>query len=82
MKNKKRIKSNIQVLFMVFFALLLNACSDKSLKETGDTNDSINIELAETLKSSETTEMAVESPPFTDGIFPCNDCHSEIEPNQ
>ena len=24
---------------------------------------------------------AVEAPPFTDGIFPCNDCHEEIEPN-
>jgi len=26
-------------------------------------------------------EYAVEAPPFTDGIYPCNDCHSEIEPN-
>ena len=26
-------------------------------------------------------EIAVEAPPLTDGIFPCNDCHSEIEPN-
>lgn len=27
------------------------------------------------------TEYAVEPPPFTDGIYPCNECHSEMEPN-
>jgi len=26
-------------------------------------------------------EFAVEAPPLTEGIFPCSDCHSELEPN-
>lgn len=26
-------------------------------------------------------EIAVEAPPFTDGIFPCTDCHSDMEAN-
>ncbi len=29
----------------------------------------------------QTEEFAVEAPPFTEGIFPCSDCHNELEPN-
>ncbi len=32
-------------------------------------------------KAEKADEIAVESPPFTEGIFPCNDCHSDMEPN-
>ncbi|MGQ8336651.1 hypothetical protein ACUNWD_08880 [Sunxiuqinia sp. A32] len=31
--------------------------------------------------SDSNTEIAVEQPPFSEGIFPCSDCHFEIEPN-
>lgn len=37
---------------------------------------------AETMASAnQQEEFAVEAPPLTDGIFPCSDCHSELEPN-
>ena len=26
-------------------------------------------------------EYAVEAPPFSDGIFPCTDCHANFAPN-
>lgn len=30
---------------------------------------------------SHSEDIAVKSPPLTDGIFPCNDCHSDLKPN-
>ena len=35
----------------------------------------------ENKKSGKTDEYAVEAPPFTDGIFPCTECHSDLKPN-
>jgi hypothetical protein len=77
MKNYNLLKSTIPCLFMVLFTLLLNGCANKSSRETGETN----MQVAETRETANNTEIAIEAPPFTDGIFPCNDCHSEIEPN-
>ena len=30
---------------------------------------------------AETEDYMVPPPPFTEGIFPCTNCHSEIKPN-
>jgi len=35
--------------------------------------------IADTVKSAE--EFAVEPPPFSDGIYPCTDCHANFPPN-
>jgi len=73
-------KSKIPILFIAFFTLLLNGCfnnnSDKSV-----VNSSENNVAAEMQEKPDTTEIAVEAPPFTEGIFPCSDCHSEMVPN-
>lgn len=33
------------------------------------------------VKEHESKEVQVSSPPFTEGIFPCSNCHGEMEPN-
>lgn len=66
---------------MVFFTLLLNGCSNNNSKITSEAINKGNKVQAKTQGTEEATEIAVESPPFTEGIFPCNDCHSEIVPN-
>lgn len=77
MKNNNLLKSTIPFLFTVLFTIFLNGCSNKSTRETGETY----MQVAETHGTGNNAEIAIEAPPFTDGIFPCNDCHSEIEPN-
>ena len=77
MKNISLLKSTIPFLIMILFAMFLISCSNNNSSE----KNSINMQVAETAGTANTTEIAVEAPPFTDGIFPCNDCHSEIEPN-
>ncbi len=32
-------------------------------------------------QNDDMNQIAVEAPPLTDGIFPCNDCHIDMEPN-
>ena len=77
MKNISLLKSTIPFLFMILFTMFLISCSNNNSSE----KNGINMQVAETGGTANTTEIAVEAPPFTDGIFPCNDCHSEIEPN-
>lgn len=81
MKNKKLSTSKISVILMVLVAFLLNGCFDTNSRIAGNEKETGKNAVTELEGSITTTEIAVESPPFTDGIFPCNDCHSEIEPN-
>ena len=39
------------------------------------------IETTSQLSSEKGEEYAVEAPPFSDGIYPCSECHANIEPN-
>ena len=79
MDRKKATKTKFIIPLALFFVLLSNACSDK---RTDENNDKI-VNSIETVIQNLTaaTEIAVESPPFTEGIFPCSDCHSAIDPN-
>lgn len=87
LKNKIKMKNNnfkkwkLPVFLMVLSIVFFSGCSNDNSKITGITNDLGNNITAEFQGSTINTEIAVEAPPFTDGIFPCNDCHSEIEPN-
>ncbi|WP_346862309.1 cytochrome c3 family protein [uncultured Draconibacterium sp.] len=68
------------LLLMLIFALF-SSCSNNETT-SGETKVAEQISLEKSIfKPASDTEIAVEPPPLTDGIFPCNDCHSEIEPN-
>jgi hypothetical protein len=81
MKEKKIKNGKVPVLLMVLFFALFFGCSDNESNLISKEQD---IAINENLKNGnvgKSVEIALEAPPFTDGIFPCNDCHSEIEPN-
>lgn len=69
---------------MTFFLALFFGCSNNKESESDEINYKIQnatTEKEEGKKSEQEGENAIESPPFTEGIFPCNDCHIDVEPN-
>jgi hypothetical protein len=67
---------------MALNIVLFFGCNKKE-SETGVSKEKTNLAM-EKEKASDTfkdNEIAVEPPPFSEGIFPCNDCHADIEPN-
>lgn len=63
-------------LFIIVFILFYSCSSSKE-----EDSHAIKDELVEFKKTKIVEEYAVDPPPFTDGIFPCNDCHAYQEPN-
>lgn len=73
--NNKNL--GIPVLLMVFSLVLLGGCFYQQSKP-----DNRQAKVKEVPKETgKIKEYAVEAPPFSDGIFPCNDCHADLEPN-
>jgi hypothetical protein len=79
MKERVFKKSKISVISMILLICLFWKCSNtesgnneiyQGFKATGENN-----------KSEKVEEYAVEAPPFSDGIYPCTDCHAYFEPN-
>ena len=66
---------------MVFFGTMIFGCSSSDSKLADKKSNQVNNLATDNQMPMENAEIAVEQPPFTEGIFPCNDCHSEIEPN-
>ena len=81
MKNNIFKKSKIPVFLMVFFGTMIFGCSSSDSKLADKKSNQVNNLATDNQMPMENAEIAVEQPPFTEGIFPCNDCHSEIEPN-
>ncbi|MCK9401591.1 MAG: hypothetical protein M0Q51_16580 [Bacteroidales bacterium] len=84
MKDKNHTNFKILVILMAFFIVLFFGCSNNNESESVNNNNEIhkvNIEKAEGKEIAKDDEIAIESPPFTEGIFPCNDCHADMEPN-
>ena len=82
MKDKNHLNIKTPFILMALFIVLVFGCSNN--KESDDNNierHKINKEEEIAKKAEKADEIAVESPPFTEGIFPCNDCHSDMEPN-
>ncbi|MDX8338219.1 cytochrome c3 family protein [Draconibacterium sp. IB214405] len=78
MKLKKNQNGPLLLMVLGLF-IFWYSCSNQS---SDADNPEINYSTEQsTVKTANITEIAVEAPPLTDGIFPCNDCHSEIEPN-
>ncbi|NQU84221.1 MAG: hypothetical protein HQ541_00520, partial [Mariniphaga sp.] len=81
MKSKSQIiniNNKIPTLIMVFLVVLFFGCNNKKSK-TG--NSKILFEHEEKIGTERAEEIAVEKPPFSEGIFPCNECHSYMDSN-
>ncbi|HKJ40551.1 MAG TPA: cytochrome c3 family protein [Sunxiuqinia sp.] len=78
MKNENHIRIKIPLQYITLILVLVWGwgCNNKE--------KAYNQRLIKNKVSEETNkpeEYAVEAPPFSEGIYPCNDCHSEIVPN-
>jgi uncharacterized CHY-type Zn-finger protein len=79
MKDKIRRNIKIPVVLIALFIVLLWGCQSKVLDNNEVTNgDNLKTENNKAQKSE---EYAVEAPPFSDGIYPCTDCHKNLTPN-
>ena len=79
MKDKFYVNIKIPVILVSLFLVMLSGCKNKE-SDNIEINKAINTK--EEIKSAEQSkEYAVEPPPFSDGIFPCNDCHKNLTPN-
>jgi uncharacterized CHY-type Zn-finger protein len=74
----------IKILIVTLIGFLFVRCTDPGGKSGRRSEDFISGEkslaVAETsLPASD--EIAVTPPPFSEGIFPCSDCHKDLKPN-
>lgn len=76
MKNKNYSDHRIPFILMIFFIVLFFGCVNK---ESEMYNKVITIEHDKGVQKA--IQYAVEPPPFSDGIFPCTDCHADLVPN-
>jgi hypothetical protein len=79
MKDKKHRKVIIPVLLVAFSIVLLWGCQQKDADHT-QTNQATEIAPAKA-NAEKASENAIELPPFSDGIYPCSDCHKDLTPN-
>ena len=68
MGNMIKKKKILFVLIAYQFAMCWSCTNPNKIKYTEDFVQS------DLIGVSNDVEIAVEAPPFTDGIFPCNDC--------
>ncbi len=80
MKENFHMNIKIPAGLIIFFIILLPGCyNEDSLYNEIKTGS---VEPADSVLSVERAEeYAVEAPPFSDGIYPCTDCHAFFEPN-
>ena len=78
MKDYLKTKFIIKCIFILLVCFLLIRCND-----TVEPNRLVLTERSPLEKVSNAIheEIAVAPPPFSDGIFPCNDCHKFQKPN-
>ena len=74
MMNQKNINIKLLISFLGI-SILFIGCR----KPLADMRDLPQVK-SET-NTSKTVEYPVQKPPFSDGIFPCNDCHDYQDPN-
>src|ERR1035437_1371427 len=80
MKNNfKNMKASI--LFLILLSVLILGCSQKGSDSENNKISKAITEKVELIPSGKDVENAIELPPFSDGIYPCNDCHSDQKPN-
>lgn len=83
MKDNIHTDFRIRLLVLVFIGVLSFGCGHDH--ETGLKNHVRGFHEPKTDQATSSydqgDEIAVKAPPFSDGIFPCNDCHIDLEPN-
>ncbi len=74
---------SIQFLIAVFSLLMIFSfgCSRSQKKEHKYEKIKIKTNVTEKKVENNSNAIAVSPPPFSDGIFPCTDCHKDIKPN-
>jgi hypothetical protein len=79
MKDKFYVNIKIPVILMTLFIFLIFSCNNKETENAAKAEkDSTKPEI---IKTQKVEEYAVEAPPFSDGIYPCTDCHANIVAN-
>jgi hypothetical protein len=78
MKDHFNTKFILPYLLLPLVSVLIIKCSDTSGVYKSDQTEMISGFKSYSQKYE---EIAVTPPPFSDGIFPCNDCHSYQKPN-
>jgi len=78
MKYYLKTKFKIEYLLFLSVCFLIVSCND--------TSETYKLGKAEKITPGSMSyvkheEIAVSPPPFTDGVFPCNDCHAFRKPN-
>ena len=78
MKDHLKIKFKIEYLLLLLVGALIIRCTNAGNIYGTDYAEK---KLEDTKKSVNSEQIAVAPPPFSDGIFPCNDCHAFRKPN-
>ena len=81
MKIKNTMKLKFPVILIAILTVFFSCDSYDDGENAHHSKNMVNTAKAEKVNMMSDNDIAVETPPFTDGIFPCNDCHIDIEPN-
>lgn len=73
--------SKYHFIVSLAFATAVLILSLFGCQNTGPSYESQLLKDTSLYAPGQATEFAVEAPPLTEGIFPCSECHKEIEPN-
>ncbi len=82
MRNKYIKFTNIFFVFLLLTIVFFIGCENKTIEKHSIVNfskekpDSI-----VKIEGQNKNEIAITPPPFSDGIFPCSQCHAEMETN-
>jgi hypothetical protein len=76
-KNYRIFKT--QFLLLAICVVMIYSCNNNEPvnKETPELTNVV----SKNFKSNPNEQFAVEPPPFSDGIYPCTDCHANFPPN-
>ena len=77
MKFRKYINATIPFILMVVIVALFFSCNNKDSEIFAEELPEKSIEMPLNNKIVISNEIAVESPPFSEDIFPCTFCHVE-----
>jgi hypothetical protein len=78
MKDYRTQVFNLKYLLLLAVLFLTAGCGDNGMTEK---QVPISTTPPETASIRSHEEIAVSPPPFSEGIFPCNDCHATQKPN-
>jgi hypothetical protein len=79
MKDKIYRRNKKTIFLITLYIVILSGCQNKE----ADNNElqKANNALPESKNTVQNNEFAVEPPPFSEGTFPCTDCHANFAPN-